>query len=150
VKHLAATYDDFTFTGSARTVTFIHPGYSCCGNLEIRAIVYINGSPQIENWTSGSGAAYCIAQPNEKITRLVLIYSNTSPRDDIHPTKKLWPDLAVTTAACRSLSGDIHLVRTKNHNYGFGSVTDTTDFRFTAKPTFPSSAAFLASVPPTR
>ena len=138
VKHLAAEYRYFEFSGGVRTVTYINskPYAGDNPDAHVWAIIEKDGEWQEPvDWTGKQGKAYCLADTSEKINALVLVYSNSSQTADIEKAPEA--DLGVTDAGCKSWAGMLdyqYSYKTDAYNYESKSVLIT----FDAQHTFPT------------
>src|SRR5579884_9832 len=144
IKHLSALYQSFTFDKTVRTVT-VSAGFTLAYNpdFHMSAIVGINNNkPSLVDLTvpgnpGKAGAAFCLDRPDEHITSLVLVMSNSSATKNIAPDTQDGginsPVVAATGAGCRSWSGDL-----RSRIKGNGTLVDKVHLHFAAQPTFPT------------
>ena len=77
VEHLAAIYARFTFSNNVHKVVFTNT-LSGVDHAGVMAIKQVDGEWQDpEDWSNESEKEFCLDRPSEKLTELIIIFSNS-------------------------------------------------------------------------
>lgn len=103
VEHLAARYYTFTFVDSIRTVTFENLLIDN-PHAHVWAIQEIGGQwKEPEDWTKETEKVLCRDIPEENVTKLVLVMSNSHTKDPLPPHPL--PRVVAEAAGCKDVIG---------------------------------------------
>jgi hypothetical protein len=116
LPHLSADYYSFTVGAGVRTVSFQNQRPYSGGfrgkpdpNAKVQAIVSTNGgtSVRVADWTGKIGQAFCLALPEQQVSDLTLIFSNSgmTAEDDFNYGFK--PHVVATNVGCNQWHGTI-------------------------------------------
>lgn len=120
LKHLSAKYFTFKVKSGVRNVSvqFPYPYYGGIGggkpdpHAAVQALVGLDSgaSEEVKDWTGKLGESYCFALPQQHVSSLTLIFSNsgTTDDDDFKPTALPAPAyVEASNVGCAQWSGTI-------------------------------------------
>lgn len=107
VAHLAAIYEKFTFSSDVHTVVFKNTlaGVEHAG---VMAIMQVDGEWQEpEDWSDESEKEFCLDRPSEKLTELIIIFSNSDAvgRSKLNPSSP--PTIEGKREGCSGWEGSV-------------------------------------------
>lgn len=110
VGHMQQRHLNYSIDSSVKRLTFIN---SFAGNYDyyakVQALVAINGEwlPQALDWTNEDRVSFCFDRPEEKVTQLVIIITNSNYTDRASVLDAGPSELVATPTGCNGWTGSV-------------------------------------------
>ncbi len=110
VGHMQQRHLNYTIDSNVKTLTFIN---SFSGNYDyyakVQALVAINGEWKSEalDWTNEDRVSFCLDKPEEKVTQLVIIITNSNYLDRSNVLDAGPGELVASPGGCKGWTGSV-------------------------------------------